>query len=242
VNHGFFGRKYGKSKGLYASLNCSRFVGDDDASVFQNLDIIRNEMRARKLVTLHQVHGNLCITVDQQTESDKEADAMVTRISGVAIGILTADCAPILFVDRKNRIIGAAHAGWRGAASGIIESTVQKMMALGADIQHVTAAIGPCIQKESYEVDDDFRQNFSEENNCFHSLNHRMHFDLSGYCRNLLLKAGLGEANLDVITIDTYVEREDYFSYRFATINTGGICGRNISVICLTEENGNNLH
>jgi YfiH family protein len=240
VDHGFFGRKYGKSEKLYASLNCSKFVGDDDASVSQNLDIVKNEIRSRKLITLHQVHSNLCITVDQKTKSDIKADAMVTSTPGVAIGILTADCAPVLFLDRKNRIIGAAHVGWRGAASGIIKAAVQKMIELGTDPRDVIAAVGPCIQKESYEVDDNFRQNFSDADNCFHHINHKMHFDLPKYCQNLLRQAGLDDANIDVIAIDTYIKREDYFSYRFATINTGKICGRNISAICLVKENGNN--
>ncbi|MDR2723791.1 MAG: peptidoglycan editing factor PgeF [Holosporaceae bacterium] len=232
VAYGFFGRKNGKSAGHYASLNCSKFVGDDDALVFKNLEIVREEFQSRVLITLNQIHSNLCITVDQQTKPHIKADAMVTRIPNVAIGILTADCAPILFLDGKKQIIGAAHAGWRGAVSGIIEATVQKMVELGADPENVVAVIGPCIQKESYEIDDAFKANFSEDN-CFHSINHRTHFDLPKYCRNRLIKFGLAADNIDAIAIDTYADPENYFSYRFATKNTAGICGRNVSVICL---------
>ncbi|MDR0580676.1 MAG: peptidoglycan editing factor PgeF [Holosporaceae bacterium] len=242
VDHGFYGRKYGKSIGFYASLNCSMFVGDDDASVFENLGIVKNEFRCRKLITLQQVHGNLCVTADLQTLSTIKADALITVESGVAIGILTADCAPILFVDRKNPIIGAAHAGWRGAVAGIVEATVEKMIKLGSKTNDIVAAIGPCIQRNSYEINNDFRRNFSDEDDCFFSINHKMYFDLPKYCYHRLIGAGLNANNIDVMAIDTYADPENYFSYRFAIKNTNGICGRNISVICLRTEYGNNSY
>jgi YfiH family protein len=218
------------------------FVGDDYASVSKNLDIVKNEFQCRKLVTLQQVHGNLCIRADLQTSSMIEADALVTAESSVAIGILTADCAPILFMDRKNPIIGAAHAGWRGAVAGIIEATVEKMTKLGSRASDTIAVIGPCIQRNSYEIDDDFRQNFNDEDDCFFSIDHKIHFDLPRYCYRRLIKAGLNAGNIDVIATDTYADPENYFSYRFAIKNTGGICGRNISVICLMAEHGNNSY
>jgi YfiH family protein len=243
VDHGFYGRKYGKSIGFYASLNCSMFVGDDEASVFENLDIVKNEFQCKKLVTLQQVHGNLCVTADLQTLSAIKADALVTTESGVAIGILAADCAPLLFMDRKNLIIGAAHAGWRGAVAGIIETTVEKMTKLGSRTSDIVAAVGPCIQRNSYEINNDFRRNFSDEDDCFFSINHKkMHFDLPKYCYRRLIRAGLNADNIDIMAIDTYADPENYFSYRFATKNTKGICGRNISVICLRAEHGNNSY
>jgi YfiH family protein len=242
VNHGFFGRKHGKSKGLYSSLNCSKFVGDDESLVLQNLDIIKKELEAKKLITLCQAHGSCCIVVDWQTESDTEVDAMVTRVPGIAIGILTADCAPILLFDKRHQAIGAIHAGWRGAVSGVIESTIQKMVELGSDPQNIVAAVGPCIAKESYEVDDDFKRNFRGKGDCFSLINSQLHFDLPKYCQNRLIESGLSENNVEAVNIDTYTDQKNYFSYRFANKNNGGICGRNISAICLGEENGNNSY
>jgi YfiH family protein len=242
VDHGFYGRKYGKSVGFYASLNCSMFVGDNDSSVSQNLDIVKNEFQCKKLITLQQVHSNLCVTVGLLTLSMIEADAMVTAESGVAIGVLTADCAPILFMDIENPIVGAAHAGWRGAVAGIIEATIEKMTKLGSKASNIVAVIGPCIHRNSYEINNDFRRNFNDGDDCFSEMNHEIHFDLPKYCYRRLIKAGLDVDNLDVTAIDTYADPENYFSYRFAMKNTSGICGRNISVICLRTEHGNNSY
>jgi YfiH family protein len=214
-------------------LNCSKFVGDDEATVLKNLDIVRKELQAERLITLNQTHSAVCIIADEQTESDIKADAVVTKTPNVAIGILTADCAPILFLDKKNPIIGAAHAGWRGAAFGIIEATVQKMTELGSDPKNIAAAVGPCVAARSYEVDDDFKRNFNGKGDCFRFINCKMHFDLPKYCRNRLIQSGLLDENVDTIEIDTYADQENYFSYRFANQNTNGVCGRQISAICL---------
>jgi YfiH family protein len=234
IAHGFFGRKNGNSSSLYSSLNGSKFVGDDESSVQQNLDIVKEDLAANVLITLNQTHSNLCIIADENTKPDLQVDALVTRTLHVAIGILTADCAPILLCDPRNHIIGVAHAGWRGAASGIIAATVQKMKELGAS-QEIFAAIGPCILKESYEINDDFRRNFTNhsDGDCFCVMDQRLHFDLPKYCSNRLLEMGIPESNIDMLNIDTYENQEDYFSYRFANQHTNGICGRNISAICL---------
>jgi YfiH family protein len=210
-------------------------VGDEESLVQRNLDIAKETLTANKIITLNQVHSNLCVVANENTESDLKADALVTRTPRIAIGVLTADCAPILLCDIQNRIIGAAHAGWRGAVSGIIAATVQKMKELGSNVREVVAAIGPCILRESYEVDDDFRRSFSTDNDCFCVINQCLHFDLPRYCHNQLLKLGIPENNIDLLNIDTYSRQEDYFSYRFANQHTDGICGRNISAICLGE-------
>jgi YfiH family protein len=233
ADHGFFGRKGGNSSGFFSSLNCGKFVGDNETAVLQNLGIVRKELQAEKLITLKQTHGAVCIVANQQTESDLRADAIVTKTPNIAIGIVTADCVPILFLDKKNRIIGAAHAGWRGAAFGIIEATIQKMTKLGSNPRDLTAAIGPRIATESYEVDDDFIRNFNKKYDCFSTVNSKTHFDVSRYCRRRLIESGLDENNIDILEIDTYSNQKDYFSYRFAKQNTNGICGRQISAICL---------
>lgn len=211
-------------------------MGDDESLVRQNLDIVKNDLAADKLVTLNQIHSNLCIVVDECTESDLKADALVTRTPGVAVGVLTADCAPILLHDPQNRAVGAIHAGWRGAAGGVIESAIEKMREFGGDPEKITAVIGPCISKESYETDDDFRHNFEKSDDCFCVINGRLHFDLPRYCRNRLIASGISGNNIDVLGTDTCSNPENYFSYRFANRNTGGVCGRNISAVCLLKE------
>ncbi|MDR1375522.1 MAG: peptidoglycan editing factor PgeF [Holosporaceae bacterium] len=236
VAHGFFGREFGKSSGLFASLNGSRFVGDDALCVQQNLDIVKRELNARRLVTLKQMHNNICIIVDSGTESDVEADAMITKATDIAICVLTADCAPVLLLDEENKIAGAIHAGWKGLVSGVVESTVNKMSGLCGEPPKIKAAIGPCIQKISYEVSEDFQQNFIKAGEYFLKINSKKHFDLPGYCKHKLLRAGLIDDNIEILDIDTYADPKNYFSYRYAGQNTGGICGRNISAICLRQQ------
>lgn len=240
VAHGFFGRCGGVSDGLYESLNCSDYVGDSSESVRQNLDVVRKTLadgrEGVKLVTLKQIHSEICIEVTPDNADDvvgTEADALVTKEKSIILGILTADCAPILFYDPKTSIIGAAHAGWRGALNGIIASTVRKMKSLGADPSNIVAAIGPCIGKDSYEIDDDFKKGFSGSGDCFCLINWRMHFDLPKFCRKKLITAGIQERNITTIGIDTCAEHSKYFSYRYAMKNSNGVCGRQITAICL---------
>lgn len=235
IPHAFFGRNGGHSEAAYSSLNCSVYVGDSDKNVKANLEIVGGFLCVKtRVVTLKQIHSAICIEAFPNSDSGIEADALVTREKNVAIGILTADCAPILFFDPKKSIVGAAHAGWRGAVGGVIEATVMKMRELGGVPSDIIAAVGPCIGKENYVVNDDFRRNFFGNENCFSLINNRVHFDLSQFCRNKLIAAGLKESNVDVINIDTYAHCDDYFSYRFAVKNSSGICGRQISAICLS--------
>ena len=237
VSHGFFGKIGGKSTGLYASLNCSDYVGDSRENVQSNLDIAKNFLTSEpnaKLITLKQIHSNICIEVTNDSTSGIEADALVTKERNIAIGILTADCAPVLFFDPQKSIIGAAHAGWRGAVGGVIESTIKKMRECGSNSSDIFAAIGPCIGKNSYEIDDDFKRNFSGSGECFCLVNHRIHFDLPKFCRKRLIESGIKETNIETLDIDTYANYGNYFSYRYATKNSSGICGRQLSAICLS--------
>lgn len=233
IDHAFLGRQSGASEGVYASLNCSKFVGDDESSVAQNLEHVRNSLSASSLITLNQIHSASCIIVDENSVSDIKADAMVTNIPGIALGILTADCAPVLLADEKHKIIGAAHAGWKGAFYGVLQSTVNKMLELGADVEEIKAAVGPCIGKESYEIGEDFKREFKGSGSCFAIINFRLHFDLAKYCNEQLVSAGVNQDNIDVFYVDTFVNSEDYFSYRYANLHTGGKCGRNLSAVCL---------
>lgn len=233
VSHGFFNRSGGVSEGLYNSLNCSAFVGDNEENVSTNLSIVSDKLGAKKLFTLKQVHGSTCVIADENTENHLEADAIVTKSSLVAIGVLTADCAPILFVDEETKIIGAAHAGWKGAMRGVIQSTLATMTQIGANLDTIKAAIGPCISKESYEVGDDFKREFKGSGSCFSLIKMRLHFDLSKYCKEILMQSGVNEKHIDLIGVDTFTNHDQYFSYRYANQNSNGICGRNISAIAL---------
>ena len=224
ISHAFFGKKHG---------NCSRYAADEKSHANKNLEIAKKFIGASKIITLKQTHSNICIEITKNSESDVEADAMVTNIKSIAIGILTADCAPILFYDPEENVVGAAHAGWRGAVSGIIESTVRKMESFDSNPKNIIAAIGPCIGKNNYEIDEEFMRNFQGKGDCFCLLNRKMHFDLSKFCCKKLIECGLQEENIDALNIDTYADNENYFSYRFATKNHDGICGRQISMICL---------
>jgi YfiH family protein len=229
VVHGFFGRRGGCSDGAYASLNCSGYLGDDPKNVLKNLQLVKDSLKIHDMVTLRQRGSNRCIYADSFGVSGSEADALVTDIPGIAIGILSADCLPLLFLDEESMVIGAAHAGWRGALSGILESTMEAMLKLGARLSRLVVAFGPCIRRQSYEIKDDFRKNFPDDEDCFYQINSEMHFDLPQYCRKRLLGIGLEESHMaDAAAVDTFVENADYFSHRAAR---GGICGRNISVI-----------
>ena len=225
----FFNRNSGFSEGLFSSLNCSRFVGDDPKSVERNLEFVRKSIGAKKLITLKQIHSAKCIVVDKKSESDQEADALVTRSEDIALGILTADCVPVLLFDPNKKIIGAAHAGWKGAKAGIIENTIEKMVSMGSNREDIVAEVGPCIHVESYEVDEGFLNNFPAE--YFTKIRGKDHFDIVKFCCDGLKKRGISKISVD--EIDTYKSHEKYFSFRYAKQNSSGICGRNISVICL---------
>lgn len=225
----FFGRDSGFSEGLFSSLNCSKFVGDNIESVKKNLEFVRKSIGAKKLITLNQIHSSKCIIVDEKSESDQKADALVTLSGSIALGILTADCVPVLLFDPIKKIIGAAHAGWKGAKSGVIENTIEKMISLGSNCKDIIAEMGPCIHVESYGVDDDFLNNFPAE--YFSKINNKNHFDIVRFCYDKL--NGKGIAKISINEVDTYKNHEKYFSFRYAKKNSNGICGRNISVIYL---------
>lgn len=236
VTYCFFSKKDGGfSRGNYASLNGSKFVGDDETTVERNWTTVVNELNCDRVVFLNQIHSNKVLKVKGDEQSERY-DAMVTDVSGIALGIVTADCAPLLLWDDENGVVGAAHAGWRGAVSGVIENTVEAMRELGA--KRIKAVIGPCIHAESYSVAVDFRKNFGNADDCFYENNGQLHFDLPKFCKSALLRSGVTEMDTSVVEIDTYINHESYFSYRYAVQNSDKICGRNISAICLNKKVG----
>ena len=197
------------------------------------------ELPEAALATNFQIHSPDVIVVDQVWPRDErpKADAMVTRAPGIALGILTADCAPVLFADTFNGIVGAAHAGWRGALSGVAEATIAAMVKLGAETQSILAAIGPCIAQASYEVGPEFPAPFlsqDEENRRFFGPSQRpghFMFDLAGYLASRLRASGIAE--VEIVARDTCAEAEDFFSYRRTTLSQGKDYGRGLSAIAL---------
>lgn len=254
--HGFFTREGGVSEGGYASLNCSTSGADDPARVAQN--------RARVAVALgvapgalfgvRQVHGVRCAVLDAPWDVPPEADAVATRLPGVAIGVVTADCGPVLFEDVAAGVVAAAHAGWRGAVAGVLEATVAAMVGLGADPARIVAAVGPCIGQASYEVAADLRDAvlardaadarffadgaraalaFTDDARSARwqfddARSARWQFDLPGYCAARLAAAGVQVA---LATADTLAEEGRFFSHRRRTLAGGGAIGHQISAI-----------
>ena len=236
ARHGFFTRAGGVSEGPYASLNCSLSGQDRREAVLENRARAARAVGAAPecLVGLTQVHGAAVVTVTDPwpAGAGAQADAMVTDRAGIALGIVTADCAPVLFADEAAGVIGAAHAGWRGAVAGVLEATVAAMAALGADPARIVAAIGPCIGQDSYEVAGDLHAAVADAR--FFAEGRRpghWQFDLAGYCAARLAAAGLRAVAR--VAADTAAEPDRFFSHRRRTLAGGGPIGHQISVVTL---------
>jgi polyphenol oxidase len=240
LRHAFFGRDGGVSEGIYATLNGGIGSNDDPAKVAENRRRMAEHLGVSPghLITAFQVHSPdvAVASAPWDTASRPRADAIVTRTEGLAIGITAADCGPILLVDPRVRVIGAAHAGWKGALSGIIESTVEAMEKLGADRANILAAIGPLIRQSSYEVGNEFVERFIEadaQNSVFFlpaaREGHAM-FDLAGFIRIRLENAGV--LLIDDVGIDTYADQH-FFSYRRSVHRKEADYGRHVHAIVL---------
>lgn len=239
--HGFFTRRGGVSTGPYASLNCSLSGHDSREAVLENRLLAARAVNAEpdRLVGLTQVHGVEAVTVTDPwlPGAGPRGDAMVTGRAGIALGIITADCAPILFADTTVGVVGAAHAGWRGAVAGVIEATIAAMVRLGARADRLVAAVGPCIGPGSYEVGSDLRdavvQRCTTDSGFFATgrREDRWLFDLPGYCAARLRKAGV--ASVSVSGADTLTDEDRFFSHRRRTLAGGGPIGHQISIIHL---------
>ena len=241
IAHGFFGRQGGVSEGIYESLNCGPGSGDDRAKVVENRRRATEALGAKQLATLYQIHSAHCVTVTEAWEigDSPQADALVTNTPGIALGILTADCAPVLLADAEAGVIGAAHAGWKGALGGVTDSAVAAMEKLGAVRERIVAAIGPCIAQTSYEVDSTFRDAFlsaAASNASFFVPGDRQNFfrfDLEAYVETRLQNAGVGR--IEPLSADTYARPEEFYSYRRATHRGEKDYGRELSAILLSS-------
>jgi purine-nucleoside/S-methyl-5'-thioadenosine phosphorylase / adenosine deaminase len=240
--HGFFTRMGGVSSGIYESLNCGNGSRDDAANVRENRARVAEHLGVApaRLITPYQKHSATPVTADAPWPQDRapEADAVVTAVPGLAIGILTADCAPVLFADPGARIVGAAHAGWRGAISGILEATVEAMVSLGADRANIIAAIGPAISVTAYEVGEDYKAAFLKQDPaaepCFltDESTGEPHFDLPAYVAERLQRGGISE--IFDLGLCTYCDEARLYSYRRSQHWGEEDYGRQISAIVLT--------
>ncbi len=243
VRHAFFTREGGVSEGLYTSLNCGLGSGDTPDAVRENRKraMAAIDLPETALTTLYQVHGRKVVELDAPLPEGArpQADALVTRTPGVALGVLSADCVPVLFCDRHAKVIGAAHSGWKGAIGGVLDATVDAMAKLGADPSRIVAGIGPCIAQRSYEVGPEFPAPFiaeDEANARFFAPSrkdgHHM-FDLRGYVGARLRRVGIGE--IQAVPNDTCGEADRFFSYRRACLRGEKDYGRGLSAIALEK-------
>lgn len=245
VRHGFFGRQNGVSEGLYDSLNCGVGSDDDPGVVAENRKRVAGYFDAapENLITVWQVHSPDCIYIDKPVAAGidrPKADALVTDRAGLVLGVLTADCGPILFVGEKadgSPVIGASHAGWGGALNGVLESTVKKMIEMEATPESICAAVGPCIGPKSYEVSIGFEKPFlarePQDEHFFREARKEGHlmFDLPGYIASRL--AGAGVKQVTITGHDTFAEADSFFSYRRTTHAKEPDYGRQISAISI---------
>lgn len=243
IRHGFFTREGGASSGLYASLNCGPGSGDDLQAVQENRKRVAMALGQPNapVLTCHQIHSPNVATVSapwQQTHAP-QADALATKTPGLVLGVLTADCLPVLFADPKAKVVAAAHAGWKGAFDGVLEATLEAMRKLGAAQENILACIGPGIAQESYEVGPEFMARFLQqhiENARFFADSSRPghhRFDLKAYALHRLKGAGLSHVNL--LAHDTCFEENRFFSYRRSTLKGEKAYGRQMSAIVINN-------
>jgi len=237
VPHGFLGRRGGLSTGIHAGLNVGLGSEDDADAVQANRRLAAEAvLPGGTLVTLYQIHSADAVTVLGPIDGRPEGDALVTDRPGLALGILTADCAPVLLADRTAGVVGAAHAGWKGAIGGVTDAAIAAMEALGARRDRIAAAIGPCIARASYEVDESFIRRFGEHdpaNERFFAPGRPGHyqFDLEAYVAHRLAAAGL--TRIELLGLDTYPDADRFFSFRRATHRGEPGYGRQVSIIGL---------
>ena len=238
IRHGFFTRQGGVSEGIYGSLNCGLGSNDDRSQVTVNRNRVANHLGARagSVMTVYQIHSATALVIDKPFEGAvPKADALVTRAPGVVVAALAADCTPVLFADPKAKVVAAAHAGWRGAVAGIVESTVAAMETLGANRSDIVAAIGPCIHQPNYEVGPDLMSQFvaadpkHERYFTVPAGKIKAHFDLPGFIADRVAAAGI--VRFDLSPRCTYADPGLFYSYRRTTHRGEPDYGRQISAI-----------
>ena len=237
VSHYFFNRLGGTSKGIYKSLNCGKGSKDKIANINKNLKVVSKRIgcNSENLVSLNQIHSNKVYKISRIPKKKMTGDAMITNKQNIAISILTADCAPILIIEKKQKFVGAIHAGWKGAFKGIVKKTIQLLKKNGCSEKDMIACIGPCIKKNSYEVKNDFFKLFKDKNkknvNFFTFKKKKIYFDLGKYIKSQFYENGVKK--IDIIRKDTYALKNNFFSSRRSKKNKHNDYGRNISAIMI---------
>ena len=241
IKHCFFSRKNGVSNGIYKSLNCGLGSNDNRENVLKNIELVSKKIGCQKesIITLNQTHSNEVIYFEKKLDVKNKlnGDAIISKVKNVGIGILAADCAPIFFYDPKNKIIACAHSGWKGALNGIIKNTIKKFNDLNSKNEDLIAVIGPCIKKQSYEVEADFIEKFISENKKNDSFfekisNKKYNFDLRGFINKEIYDSNVSD--IENIELDTFSKSEFFYSYRRSCVNKEKDYGRCISVIMMT--------
>tara|TARA_B110001452_G_C15229696_1_gene426040 strand:- start:153 stop:914 length:762 start_codon:yes stop_codon:yes gene_type:complete len=240
IKHAFFNKLGGKSQGIYKSLNCGFSSFDHKKNIFENLKIVEKKIRSKskKIVLLNQSHSNKFYYIDKNSilNGNKfDGDALITNKKKLPIAILTADCAPVLIFDKKNKMIAAVHAGWKGAYKDIIIKVIKFMVKKGCSPKDITAAIGPCISLKNYEIKKDFMKKFIKKNNknkiFFKRINNRNFFSLNKYIHSQL--KSLDIKKIDIINKDTFNIKNNFFSARRSIVRNEADYGRNISIIMI---------
>ena len=237
ISHFFFNKLGGTSKGIYNSLNCGKGSKDKISNVDKNLKIVTKKIgcSSKNLISLNQIHSNKVYKINRVPKKRLTGDAMITNKQNIALGVLTADCAPILIIEKKQKYIGAIHAGWKGAFRGIVKKTILLLKKYGCSEKDMIACIGPCIKKNSYEVKDDFFKLFKNKNKknmkFFNFKKKKIFFDLGEYIKSQFNENGVRK--IDIINKDTYDLKSNFFSSRRSKKNRHNDYGRNISAIMI---------
>ncbi len=239
IKHGFFNRNGGRSKGIYKSLNCGRGSHDKKKYVKKNIAIACKKVckSYKKIILLNQIHSNKFFLIKNNKFNKKKilGDALITDQKKIIIGILTADCVPILIFDKKIKIISAIHAGWKGAYKGIIQKVIKQFKKMGSETKNLIAAVGPCISQKNYEVQNDFELKFLKQSKInkffFNKVKNKTYFSLNKYVKYQL--KSLGVKKIDIIDKDTYNQKNNFFSARRSMHEKEDDYGRNISLIMI---------
>ncbi len=237
IKHGFFNQEGGVSKGIYKSLNCGSGSDDKIKNIKKNIKIVCKKIGCKKgyLILLDQIHSNIVHKITKVPKKKLRGDSLMTNQKGFALGILTADCAPVFIYDPTNNLISALHAGWKGSYKEIISTTLKKFKSSGSNLNDLIAVIGPCIGKRNYEVRKDFLKKFIIKDKFnkkfFYYKNNKIFFSLNDYIKQNFLN--LGVKNIEIIKKDTYLSSNNFFSARRSQKNKLNDYGRNISVIMI---------
>jgi polyphenol oxidase len=240
INHGFFNKNGGVSKGIYKSLNCGIGSKDKRANIRENLAIVKKKIskKSKEIFLVKQIHSNKFVFLDKNTNIKNRsiyADAIITEKKNFPIAILTADCVPLLVFDEKKKMIATIHAGWRGAYKGIIQKVIKFMFNKGCKKEHMTVTIGPCISMKSYEVKKKFKDSFIKKDKknikFFKKEKNKIYFDLLGYAKKQVKSMQI--KNINLLNIDTFDEKNNFFSARRSLKLNHNDYGRNISIIVI---------